>query len=64
MHYSHLPAQVMDLWRQKVSLLSEKASKSLADPKDYPNLFPNYSDNLEQEKANYGNGSPESEVRT
>ncbi|KRT79981.1 WD40 domain-containing protein, partial [Oryctes borbonicus] len=40
---SYLPDQisfVVDLWRQQLSAVNEKAGQSLADPKDYDNLFP------------------------
>lgn len=40
---TYLPSQisrVVALWRQSLSTVSEKAGQSLADPKDYENLFP------------------------
>ncbi|GJQ82787.1 hypothetical protein Trydic_g13490 [Trypoxylus dichotomus] len=40
---SYLPDQisyVVELWRQQLSAINEKAGQSLADPKDYENLFP------------------------
>lgn len=40
---SYLPDQisrVVKLWREKLSLINEKAGQSLADPENYENLFP------------------------
>ena len=37
--------------------MSEKASQSLADPKDYSNLFPGFEESLEAEQAG-GNALP------
>nr|XP_022901859.1 coatomer subunit beta' [Onthophagus taurus] len=40
---SYLPSEisyVVGLWRQQLSAINEKAGQSLADPKDYENLFP------------------------
>lgn len=46
---SALP-RALALWKEQVAKISEKASKSLADPEEYPNLFPNYKDSLEAEQ--------------
>lgn len=32
-------SRVVDLWRESLLRVNEKASQSLADPKDYENLF-------------------------
>ncbi len=42
---THLPARLPEVvakWKEQVGQVSEKASKSLADPEGYPNLFPNF----------------------
>lgn len=44
---SYLPDQisyVVGLWRQQLSAINEKAGQSLADPKEYDNLFPGLQD--------------------
>ena len=33
---------MVELWRVQLGKVSEKAGQSLADPKDYPNLFPDF----------------------
>jgi len=38
------------LWRTQLSKVNEKAGQSLADPADYPNLFPNYEASLAAEE--------------
>jgi coatomer subunit beta' len=38
------------LWRESLSRLNEKAGQSLADPKDYENLFPGYAEALKTEQ--------------
>jgi coatomer subunit beta' len=38
------------LWRESLSRLNEKAGQSLADPKDYENLFPGYVEALKTEQ--------------
>jgi coatomer subunit beta' len=38
------------LWRESLSQLNEKAGQSLADPKDYENLFPGYAEALKTEQ--------------
>lgn len=40
----------MALWRESLSRLNEKAGQSLADPKDYENLFPGYAEALKTEQ--------------
>ncbi|CAG9858263.1 unnamed protein product [Phyllotreta striolata] len=40
---SYLPdkiSEVVELWRAQLSITNQKAGQSLADPKDYDNLFP------------------------
>lgn len=34
--------QVVKVWRDDLSKINAKAAESLADPAQYPNLFPNY----------------------
>lgn len=49
---TYLPSQisqVVGLWRESLSKVSEKAGQSLADPKDYENLFPGLVDTLKTE---------------
>lgn len=46
---SYLPDQisrVVTLWREQLTAVNEKAGQSLADPKDYENLFPGLADAL------------------
>jgi hypothetical protein len=38
------------LWRESLSQLNIKAGQSLADPKDYENLFPGYAEALKTEQ--------------
>lgn len=50
---TYLPSQisrVVGLWRDSLSKISEKAGQSLADPKDYENLFPGLVDALKTEQ--------------
>lgn len=50
---SYLPDQisrVVGLWREQLSAVNEKAGQSLADPKDYENLFPGLGDALVAQK--------------
>merc|ERR1719397_546777 len=47
---TYLPSQisrVVELWRAQLGKVNEKAGQSLADPKDYPNLFPDYQTSLQ-----------------
>jgi len=41
---------VVALWRESLSQLNEKAGQSLADPKEYENLFPGYAEALKTEQ--------------
>jgi len=46
---TYLPSEIsriVELWREELSKVNEKAGQSLADPKDYPNLFPDYNATL------------------
>lgn len=45
---SHI-SRVVGLWRESLSKVSEKAGQSLADPKEYDNLFPGLADALKTE---------------
>ncbi len=50
---THLPARLTEVvaaWKDQVAQVSEKASKSLADPEGYPNLFPNFHSGKEEEE--------------
>lgn len=50
---SYLPdkiSEVVQLWREKLSQTNEKAGQSLADPKDYENLFPGLQEAIEAQK--------------
>ncbi|GLH00813.1 Coatomer subunit beta' [Gryllus bimaculatus] len=50
---TYLPSKisyVVGLWREALSKVSEKAGQSLADPKDYENLFPGLIDALKTEQ--------------
>jgi len=54
---SYLPSklpQVLTWWKDHVATLSEKASKSLANPEEYKNLFPNYEQSLVEEAERAG----------
>lgn len=46
---SHI-SQVVKLWKEKLSAVSEKAGQSLADPEQYENLFPGYREALKVEQ--------------
>jgi coatomer subunit beta' len=49
---TYLPSQVsrvVSLWRVQLGKVSEKAGQSLADPADYPNLFPDFQASLQAE---------------
>lgn len=43
-------SRVVELWRESLLRVNEKASQSLADPKDYENLFPGLLDALKTEQ--------------
>lgn len=50
---SYLPSEisrVVTLWREQLTAVNEKAGQSLADPKDYENLFPGLADALAAQK--------------
>lgn len=50
---TYLPSQisrVVGLWRESLTKVSEKAGQSLADPKDYENLFPGLIDTIKTEQ--------------
>ena len=54
---SYMPSkltEVIAMWKGQVSTLSEKASKSLANPEEYKNLFPNYDQSLLDEAERDG----------
>lgn len=46
---SHI-SYVVNLWKEKLSAVSEKAGQSLADPEQYENLFPGYREALKVEQ--------------
>jgi len=49
---TYLPSkvsQVVQLWRVQLGKVSEKAGQSLADPADYPNLFPDLQASMQAE---------------
>lgn len=43
-------SHVVQLWREQLSAVNEKAGQSLADPKDYDNLFPGLQDALKTQQ--------------
>lgn len=43
-------SKVVELWRDSLSRVNEKTSQSLADPKEYDNLFPGLEDALKTEQ--------------
>ena len=50
---TYLPSQVsrvLPQWKEQLAKVSEKAGQSLADPKEYTNLFPNFNKSLEAEQ--------------
>ena len=47
-------SEILGLWKENIGTVSEKASRSLADPKEYPNLFPEYQASLDAEAARNG----------
>ena len=50
---TYLPSEVsrvLPLWKTELSKVNEKAGQSLADPENYENLFPNFSQSLEAQK--------------
>merc|ERR1712079_363803 len=50
---TYLPSEisrVVDMWRVQLGKVNEKAGQSLADPKDYANLFPDYNSSLQAQQ--------------
>lgn len=41
--------EVLALWKDHVGTISEKASKSIANPVEYPNLFPGFAQVLKDQ---------------
>ncbi|KYQ88624.1 WD40 repeat-containing protein [Tieghemostelium lacteum] len=41
--------QMLSKWKENLKLISSKAAQALADPIDYPNLFPSYEQSLKAE---------------
>ncbi len=52
--------EVVSAWKDQVAQVSEKASKSLADPEGYPNPFPNFepAEKEEEEEADEVDAKP------
>merc|ERR1712106_927179 len=47
---TYLPSEVsrvVGMWKEQLGKVNEKAGQSLADPKEYPNLFPNFSQSIQ-----------------
>ena len=44
-----MPA-IVQIWKEHLSKSNEKAAKSLANPEQYENLFPEYKDTINIEK--------------
>jgi len=50
---TYLPSEisrVVEMWRVQLGKVNEKAGQSLADPKDYANLFPDYEASLQAQQ--------------
>merc|ERR1719323_2312653 len=50
---TYLPSEIsriVEMWKEQLSKVNEKAGQSLADPKDYPNLFLDYNSSLEAQQ--------------
>lgn len=50
---SYMPnkiSEVVQMWKEKLSTINEKAGQSLADPKDYENLFPGMQETLKAQQ--------------
>lgn len=45
----HKTSEIVQLWKEHVGKVSEKASKSIANPEEYPNLFPGFKVKKEEE---------------
>ena len=43
-------SRVVELWQEQVSKTNSKAAQSIADPKQYENLFPNFQTSLKAER--------------
>lgn len=43
-------SRIVKLWRESLVRVNEKTSQSLADPKEYDNLFPGLEDALKTEQ--------------
>ncbi len=50
-------SEVVQLWRKDLAKINPKAAESLADPAQYPNLFPDLELALEAEKLQVDNPS-------
>ena len=51
---TYLPSEVgrvLPLWKTELAKVSEKAGQSLADPENYPNLFPNFAESLQAQQV-------------
>merc|ERR1712107_609443 len=50
---TYLPSEIsriVEMWKEQLSKVNEKAGQSLADPKDYPNLFLDFNSSLEAQQ--------------
>jgi len=50
---TYLPSEIsriVELWKEQLGKVNEKAGQSLADPKDYPNLFLDYNASLQAQQ--------------
>ena len=43
-------SEIVTAWQEDLKMINPKAAESLANPEDYPNLFPDYQDALRAEK--------------
>lgn len=59
---TYLPSQVsriVSLWRNDLKKINQRAAESLADPEEYPNLFPDWQSalaaeaNMKEQRSNY-----------
>ena len=54
---TYVPSRVSDvvaLWKTDLKTINQKAAESLADPMEYPNMFPNWDLALLAEKKEKG----------
>ncbi|EGG14604.1 WD40 repeat-containing protein [Cavenderia fasciculata] len=54
MSRTYLPSQlpeIVEKWRESLKSVSARVAESIANPREYPNLFPGYDTALEKEKA-------------